>query len=123
MHITKEMLTEVVSALVFAAITLLLVNPLDFWMPNMMHMTLLALGVAVFGVFVLLVLRESVADERDDIHRMRAGRIAFLTGGSILLLAVVVQSLAHAVDPWVAGALLSMVLAKVGTRIWSAIYG
>jgi hypothetical protein len=107
---------------VFAGIALLLLNPLEFWMPTMMHITLLALGVGAFGVFALLILREGQGDEREDIHRMRAGRTAFLTGSSILLTATIIQSFAHAVDPWVVAALLGMVLAKAGTRIWSGLY-
>lgn len=119
---THNHLLEIISALVFSGIALLLLNPFGLWMPTMMHMSLLAIGVVAFGVFALLILREGQGDEREDLHRMRAGRVAFLTGSSILLVATIVQSFAHAVDPWIVAALLGMVVAKVGARVWSALY-
>ncbi len=119
---TRDHITEIVSALVFLGIALLLLNPFEFWMPTMMHMTLLAVGAGSFGLFALLILREGQGDERENAHRMQAGRSAFIVGSAILLVAIMVQSFAHAVDPWVVVALLGMVVAKVGARIWSGLY-
>ena len=79
---------EIFSALVFCAIAVLLLNPMDFWMPSMAHMTVLAVGAAAFGAFAIFVLRERAEDERDEVHRALAGRAAFLAGSGVLILGI-----------------------------------
>jgi hypothetical protein len=39
-----------------------------------------------------------------------------------LILGIGLQAKAHAIDPWLVWALVAMVLAKVGARIWSTRY-
>lgn len=112
----------VVSSIVLAVSAVLLVNPGHLWMPTMGHMALLAslvVAVAAFGVFVL---RESGGDERDILHRSFSGRAAFLAGGIVLLLAIIVESMHEALDGWLVAALVVMVLAKVAAHIYSARY-
>ncbi|CAN5140976.1 hypothetical protein BH11PAT3_BH11PAT3_3570 [soil metagenome] len=105
------------SALVLLAI--LLLNPFNFWMPNMMHMVMLALTLVIFAIFAIFILREKIQDERDSVHRMLSGRVAFLTGSTLLILAIVVQSLEDTVDVWLVIVLVAMVLSKLITRIYS----
>ncbi len=109
--------TIVTAALVVIAIALL--NPFHFWMPDMMVMGMLAMVLALFGVFASFILRENTVDERDSQHRTLAGRNAFLAGAGVLTLGIVFQGYTHAVDPWLVIALVSMVVVKIGTRIWS----
>jgi len=111
---------EMVSAGVLLLSAVLLVNPLQLWMPTMLHMIMLAVVVAAFGVIAVFVVFERVVDERDDAHRSLAGRAAFLVGSAILLMGIVVQTFAHTLDPWLVVALLGMVVAKIGARMWSS---
>ena len=111
---------EMVSAGVLLLSAVLLVNPLQLWMPTMLHMIMLAVVVAAFGVLAVFVVFERVVDERDDAHRSLAGRAAFLVGSAILLMGIVVQTFAHTLDPWLVVALLGMVVAKIGARMWSS---
>ena len=111
---------EMVSAGVLLLSAVLLVNPLQLWMPTMLHMIMLAVVVAAFGVLAVFVVFERVVDERDDAHRSFAGRDAFLVGSAILLMGIVVQTFAHTLDPWLVVALLGMVVAKIGARMWSS---
>lgn len=119
---TRDTIPEILSALAFCAIAVLLLNPLDFWMPSMAHMTVLAVGAAAFGAFAIFVLRERAGDERDEAHRALAGRAAFLAGSGVLILAIALQSMTYEVDSWLVWALIAMVLAKIGVRIWSTLY-
>ena len=119
---TKEMLPELVSAVVFCVLAVLLINPEGLWMPSMAHMTMLALAAVAFGAFVIFVLRESAHDEREESHRSSAGRAAFLLGSVVLIAGIAVQNAAHHIDPWLVCTLIVMVVAKVGTRIWSTLY-
>ena len=113
---------EILSAAVLTAVTVLILNPFDFWMPTMAHMAALAVAVVAFGVFSVFVLRERAIDEREEQQRMFAGRAAFLLGGGVLLLGIIAESLRDALDPWLVGALLAMILGKVAARLYSAWY-
>jgi len=110
---------EVVISLVLVVLAVLLLNPFHFWMPNMIHMVMLALTLVVFAFFAIFILREKVQDERDTAHRMLSGRVAFLTGSALLTIGIVVQSLKGTVDVWLVVVLVAMVLSKIVTRIYS----
>ena len=110
---------EVVVGGVLVLLAVLLLNPFHFWMPDMMHVVVCVLILAVFALFAIFMLRENVGDEREAIHRMLAGRVAFLTGAAILTFGIVYQELASDVlDGWLVGALVVMVLSKLMTRIY-----
>lgn len=117
---TRTTYLELLVALVLLGITILFLNPFHFWMPDMALVLMLACLVAVFGAFATLVLREQAHDEREETHRMRSGRAAFLVGALILVAGIAYQgSVVHEVDPWLVVALVGMVLAKLSTRIYS----
>lgn len=115
----KNNLTETLSTAALLVIALLLLNPFHFWMPDMMVVAMLALALGLFGIFASFILREKMADERDGLHRTLAGRNAFLAGSGILTLAIVIQGYSHSVDPWLVIALITMIVVKIATRIWS----
>ena len=73
----------------------------------------------LFGLFASFVLKERAGDEREGQHRTLAGRNAFLAGSFIILLGIAFQSYIHTVDPWLVGALVVMIVVKIGTRQWS----
>ena len=118
---TKDTFAEIVCAIIFCGMAVLLINPMHVWMPSMAHVTMLAIGAAAFGAFVLIVLRERGGDERDEAHRAAAGRAAFLLGSAVLLIGIASQSSGR-IDPWLAYALIAMVVGKIGTRLWTARY-
>ncbi len=110
---------EIITATILIGLAFLLLNPWDFWMPNMMLVSLLALALVVFAFFASFILRERPFDERDEAHRTLAGRAAFLVGSGVTILGIIVQAISHSVDPWLVFVLSSMVVVKIGTRFWS----
>ena len=96
----------------------LLVNPFGFWMPSAMAMMLMAALVIAFALFAAFFWRERARDEREHLHRLLAGRIAFLVGAGILVLGIVVQTARHELDPWLAAALAGMILGKIAGLIY-----
>jgi hypothetical protein len=79
---------------------------------------LVAALAVVFAVYAIFFLREKSVDEREDLHRLFAGRVAFLVGSGILTLGVAYQSYHHMLDSWLALALGGMILSKVVGRMW-----
>ncbi len=115
---TRNAYIEIALAVVLLGISVLVLNPFHFWMPDMAHIVVLGCLVAAFGAFSALVLREQASDEREEAHRMLSGRVAFLTGATILVVAIAYQSEMGNVDPWLVFALVGMVFAKLLVRLY-----
>jgi hypothetical protein len=79
-------------------------------------------AAALMCVWAGFVMYEKAADEREEAHRMQAGRAAYLSGLAVLTAALVFQGLAHDIDPWISAALAAMVLVKLGARLYSDRY-
>lgn len=116
----KNNITHILVALVLVVLLILLTDPFMLWMPPLAAMAAL-LALAVFAcIWTGFVMRESVGDEREALHRMRAGHIAYLSGIGVLTLGLVMQGfIDHHIDPWIGTALAVMVISKLGTRIYS----
>ena len=115
----KNNLKETIITLGLVILAVLLLNPFHFWMPDMMVMGMLVVILVLFGIFASFILREKTFDERDSLHRTLAGRNAFLSGATVLILGIIVQGYSHSVDPWLVIALTIMIITKIFTRIWS----
>ncbi len=109
--------TSVAAILIILLIVLL--NPFHMWMPDMMLMSIIVAVLIVFALFASFFLREKVVDERDLSHRMLAARVSFITGTSVLIIGIIIQSFSHAVDVWLVGTLVAMIIAKIITREYS----
>lgn len=97
----------------------LVLNPFHILMPTALAMLILAGLFILFGVFTVFVVQERSVDERDEQHRSFAGRAAFLTGSALLMIGVVVEDLAHSLDPWLVIVLMGMITAKIVSRLYS----
>ena len=115
----KNNLKESIVTLGLVVTAILLLNPFNFWMPDMMVVSMLAVILVLFAIFASFILREKAVDERDDQHKALAGRNAFLAGSATLILGIIVQGYSHAVDEWLVLALIIMIVTKIGTRMWS----
>lgn len=115
----KNNTAEILIPLSLVAIALLLLNPFTFWMPSMMLIVILAIGLVVLALFASFVLREKNIDERDMLHSSIAGRNAFLAGVSVLMLGIAIEGYMHHVDMWLVLALIVMIIAKIVTRFWT----
>ena len=114
----KSNVKETIVSASLIGLAILLLNPFNFWMPDMMIMCILTITLGAFGFFASFVLREDKSDEREEKHSALAGRNAFLVGAGFLTLGIVVQGFAHAVDPWLVVTFIAMVLTKIATRMW-----
>ncbi len=110
------------TAVVLVGLLTLLSDPFMLWMPAPAQMAVL-LGAAVLAcVWAGFVMYERTNDERDALHRMNAGHMAYLSGISVLTIALVAQGFTHSIDPWISVALGVMVVVKLGSRFYSDEY-
>lgn len=113
---------ELIVSAILIVLLILMLNPSHFWMPDMMHITILALTIVIFGIFASFVLHERAKDEREGAHRMLAGRIAFLSGATTLIIGIIFQVVQDNIDPWLILTLVVMILAKIATLLYSETY-
>ena len=113
---------EVAASFVLVVLLVLILNPLHFWMPMPVHIMILGALAAAFGAIAVFVLRENAVDEREAAHRSFAGRVAFLVGAGMLVIGIALQSLQHAVDVWLVGVLVFMIVAKMAARLYGDRY-
>jgi drug/metabolite transporter (DMT)-like permease len=115
----KNNIIQIVTAVVFLGLLLLLTDPFMIFMPPMAAMLVLLCVVVLMCMWSGFILYEQFVDERELMHRMYAGRVAYLTALGSLTLALLYQALtAHHIDPWIALTLALMVISKLGARLY-----
>ena len=110
---------EIIAALVLILLVGALLNPFGWFMPSPVVMMLILGLVVVFILFTAFVWKERARDERELWHRTIAGRVAFLSGVSVLVLGIIIQGLNHNVDVWLVLTLTVMIFAKIITSIYN----
>lgn len=106
-------------AIALVVLLALLANPFMLWMPGSTEMALVLVATILAVVYAGFVLMEQGGDERETLHRMIAGRAAFLTSVAVLTTALLYQGLTHTIDLWIPAALGLTILAKIVARIWA----
>jgi small-conductance mechanosensitive channel len=117
----NNLLQEISISGILIILLLLFLNPFGFWMPTTLLMTMVLGLVVVFALFASFVWRENHRDEREGLHKMMAGRIAYLIGTALLTLGIIVQSFNHELDPWLIFTLAGMILAKAISLIYGQV--
>jgi cobalamin synthase len=86
------------------------------WMPTMASSFILVTLLAVFILFAVYIWKEEARDEREDQHRLTAGRNGFLVGAGLLVAGIILQTVRHQLDSWLILTLVGMVVTKLITR-------
>lgn len=118
----KNNIAQVFTAVATIVFLGLLTDPFMYWMPAQMEMLILVGVTVLLCVWFGFVASEQANDEREALHRMHAGRVAYLSGIATLTIALLVQGLAHAIDPWIAATLGIMVVAKLASHFYTDRY-
>jgi uncharacterized membrane protein YvlD (DUF360 family) len=115
----NNFLTEIIISAVLIGLLILLLNPFNFLMTTPIQ-TMTIVGVLIIFIsFCVFVWREKTRDERETLHKQIASRFAYLSGASVLIIAIVAQSFNHTLDPWVVFALIVMILAKIAGSLYA----
>ena len=115
----KNKTTSITISVLLVMSLLALLDPFMYWMPTMYTRVSLLITTILLVIWTGLVMYEQTTDERDVVHRMNAGRVAYLSGVATLTIALLVQSMGYVIDPWIAITLLVMVIAKISARFYS----
>ncbi|MBF8252499.1 MAG: hypothetical protein HW379_841 [Actinobacteria bacterium] len=91
----------------------LAIAPKSFVMPNSAQMLILTILLGFIATFLVLLWRENPGDEREAVNQASASRAAYVVGAVVLIIALIIQSLQHTIDPAVPLALLAMISTKV----------
>lgn len=110
---------EFVTSLILIVILAAFLAPTHLLMPMDFDKMLVVLLIILFLSFSAVIWKENSLDERENLHRLNAGRLSFLVGSGLLVVAIILQSLKHHIDPWLIYILIAMVLTKVASRIYS----
>ena len=86
--------------------------PKSFVMPNSAQMLILTILLGFISAFLVLLWRENPRDEREAVNQASASRAAYVVGAVVLIIALIIQSLEHKIDPAVPLALLAMISTK-----------
>ena len=107
----KSFSTEIILVLILGFLTLSVLDVV--WMPMGVQIAVLSVLVVVFAAYAIYGLREHGGDEREVAILHKSDRVAFFAGATVLLIAVVYESVVHHMTiPWAVCALFVMVLAK-----------
>ncbi len=115
----NNLLQEISVSVVLIVLLILFLNPFGFWMPSVLLVVMVCVLVVVFAIFASFIWRENAKDERENLHKMTAGRTAFLSGTAVLVIGIIVQSFQHKLDFWLVLTLGTMILAKIVGLIYS----
>lgn len=103
---------EVVISIILLILMFIVINPGKLWMPTVLQICLNLGLLIVFSLFSLFIWKENAHDEREQLHRLIAGRIAFIAGASVITIGIIIQGIHQSVDPWLPATLGVMVIAK-----------
>ena len=115
----KNKTIQISIAILLIVCLTLLSDPFMLWMPMGAQMAALLGAAVLLAIWTGFVMYERAPDEREAVHRMNAGRMAYLSGIVLLTIALVTQGLAHDIDPWISVTLGTMVLVKLLSRFYS----
>lgn len=112
-------ISEIIVSLLLIIITLAFLFTSSLLMPMNLEMLLVIGLITLFIAFAGMVWKEQPKDERDNMHRLHAGRVSYLVGLAMLVIGIVQQSLTYEIDPWLIATVVAMVSAKIIARIYS----
>ena len=117
----KNFIPEILVSVILIIVLTLFLKPIGGSMPPKTLMTATTVFAVVYILFVSFIWRERARDEREQIHKMQAGRFAYIAGSAVMVVGIVVQSFHHTVDAWLVYALGAMILAKILGLIYGRI--
>lgn len=106
-------MVEIILSLIILGLLGVIMNFQSLLMPMSMAASFSIALILSFFLFVVFIFREKSQDERENFHKLMAGRLAFITGAVILITGIIYQTFKHNIDPWLIYTLSGMILTKL----------
>lgn len=103
---------EILISVLLISLLIFFINPLNLMMPQVMHPLMIPLLVILFIIFTGILLKEAPGDERDQLHKFIASRLAYFAGALTLVIGIIIQSFNNQIDSWLVITICIMLLAK-----------
>ncbi len=114
MNAFKQYKTEIIFAAVLVFLISWLVDPLNWFMPEFLQKPHLLIITVVFIFFASLIWKEHPKDEREEMIRLKIGRLSFLVGTASLIIGIFVERwTTGVVNLWLVLSLAMMLMAKI----------
>jgi len=110
---SKDNRNDVIIGIIVLTSLLLSSNVFAGFMPSSVVMLMIAVFIAAFSLFAVLIWRESPKDEREAHILLSSDRLGFLAGAVVLSIGLIITSLRHESTNLLALALSAMILAKL----------
>lgn len=110
---SKDNRNDLIIGIIVILSLLLSSNIFSSFMPSSIVMLMIAVFVAAFSLFAVLIWRERPRDEREAHILLTSDRLGFLTGAVVLSVALIITSMRHESTNVLALALGAMILAKL----------
>ena len=115
----KELVSVFGLSLLLLGLVSLCLGPVQaLWMPTMFANMILLAVIVVFIIFAVFIWKEKAQDERAELHRLAADRVAFLVGSGVLVCGVLWETWHHGDNTWLLAVLVGMVLAKLAALVY-----
>lgn len=108
-----KQLLDIVLLLGLSLLAALAISPDTLGMPSSLQMIILISVLGLIATFLVVFWREQPDDEREMQNQAVASRTAYLVGSLTLIVALIVQSLQHTLDPAIPLTLLTMIATKI----------
>ncbi|MEO5499542.1 MAG: hypothetical protein ABIR46_03520 [Candidatus Saccharimonadales bacterium] len=110
---SKDNRSDLMIGTIIVISLLLSSNIVSGFMPSSVVMFIVAVFIAAFSLFAVLIWRENPRDEREAHILLSSDRLGFLAGAVVLSIALIIASLRHESTNLIALALGVMILAKL----------
>lgn len=114
----KNFNLEFIVSIILVLVLLTFLSGPELLMPMNFNSMVLVLFVIFSIVFLGLIFREGSFDEREKLHKLEAGRIAYLCGVVVITIGIIIQSFSYNIDPWLVYTLITMIIIKIGVRLY-----
>ncbi|HUQ84762.1 MAG TPA: hypothetical protein VM077_00415 [Candidatus Limnocylindrales bacterium] len=108
----NKFIGEIIISFLLIGLLVFFINPLDLFMPQMLHPFMVPFLILLFVIFAGFLWKEKPGDEREQLHKFIASRFAYFAGVFVLITGIILQSAKEAVDPFLIIAVSIMLLAK-----------
>ena len=115
----NNFLGEIIISVVLIGVLLFFIQPVYHMMPNVMYPLMSPLLIIIFIILAATLWKEAPGDEREQLHKLIASRIAYFAAIATLVVAITLETSQGRLDPWLVISACVLLLAKITGVIYT----